>query len=102
MIPTTYEVRMKQLTEEQKELYKKFINEVSYYNAAESPQWGREQYARGSTMGDVGKTLLSWYDDGISLETLEKFHDENKGLTSFVEMFPFRTLRLREKQQENK
>lgn len=84
---------MSRFTEERKEEFKRLIGIMSYYNAAESPQWGNESSARGESSGNMQDTIYSWFLDGVTIEELEEFHKKNRGLTSFYELFPYKRAR---------
>jgi len=64
---------MSGFTEERKELFKKLIGTMSYYNAAESPQYGNESNARNHFKNHARETLLTWLEDGVTVEELKTY-----------------------------
>ena len=62
-----------------------FINTISYYNAAESPQYGKEATERNAAKKEIFDTISSW---NITEAEFKALYDEcNKGLTTYSEFY---------------
>lgn len=62
-----------------------FINTISYYNAAEAPQYGKEATERNAAKKEIFDTISSW---NLTDSEFKALYDEcNSGLTRYSEFY---------------
>lgn len=73
------------MNEEHKKKLQEIVNTFSYYNAAESPQYGNEASERNKAKKEAFEQIRSW---GLSQEDFEKLYYslDNRGLTRVTEL----------------
>lgn len=62
-----------------------FINTISYYNAAEAPQYGKEATERNAAKKEIFDEISSW---GLTeTEFIALYSECDKGLTRYSEFY---------------
>lgn len=62
-----------------------YLLKMSYFNAAESPQWSLESEDRSTLKIAAQVDIFKWLADGLELDTLKEFVRDNAGLCTFTD-----------------
>ena len=79
---------MKDLDDSKIEVLNKFIDEMSYYNAAEGSNWSKESTTRSALKSKMYDTLNRWLRNGLDINDLKEFHSNNRQLTTLSDLLP--------------